>query len=124
MLPDSRRSKPFRALKYYSLKIWNCFQMVVALQCPELPALRDKYMYNITPWTSTVSSGLRRGLRLFYTEDDSGDSGDNSEDDDDRIAVAAAFGIADLFRSPRRRGRIVGGDSPLVSAWRVPRGRR
>ncbi|KAJ1532173.1 hypothetical protein ONE63_000795 [Megalurothrips usitatus] len=78
---------------------------VVAMQCPELPALRDKYMYNITPWTSTVSSGLRRGLRLFYNEDDSGDSGDNSDqDDDERIAVAAAFGIADLFRSPRRRG--------------------
>ncbi|KAE8736934.1 hypothetical protein FOCC_FOCC017609 [Frankliniella occidentalis] len=80
---------------------------VVAMQCPELPALRDKYMYNITPWTSTVSSGLRRGLRLFYTEDDSGDSGDNSDqDDDERIAVAAAFGIADLFRSPRRRGEL------------------
>ncbi|KAK3919575.1 TBC1 domain family member 30 [Frankliniella fusca] len=83
---------------------------VVAMQCPELPALRDKYMYNITPWTSTVSSGLRRGLRLFYTEDDSGDSGDNSDqDDDERIAVAAAFGIADLFRSPRRRGSVNAG---------------
>lgn len=86
------------------------------MQCPELPALRDKYMYNITPWTSTVSSGLKRGLRLFYTEDDSGDSGDNSDqDDDERIAVAAAFGIADLFRSPRRRGKRVAGEAASSS---------
>lgn len=67
---------------------------------PELPELRDKYLYNITPWTHTVSTAARRGLRLFYSDDDD----DGTDDDDEKIAVAAAYGVSAVFRSPRRRG--------------------
>jgi len=69
---------------------------------PELPELRDKYLYNITPWTQTVSTAARRGLRLFYSDDDD----DDGTDEDEKIAVAAAYGISAVFRSPRRRGTL------------------
>lgn len=70
---------------------------------PELPELRDKYLYNITPWTQTVSTAARRGLRLFYSDDDD----DGTDEDDEKIAVAAAYGISAVFRSPRRKGTTV-----------------
>ncbi|GLH06799.1 TBC1 domain family member 30 [Gryllus bimaculatus] len=69
---------------------------------PGLPELRDKYLYNITPWTHSVQSAARRGLRgLFYSDDD--DDEEESEEDEDRIAVAAAYGLSAVFRSPRRK---------------------
>ncbi|KAF2365805.1 TBC1 domain family member 30 C-terminal [Trinorchestia longiramus] len=73
---------------------------------PGLTELRDRYAYNITPWTlpvpsvssvSSVSSAARRGLRLLYDDED------ESEDDDDdstneKMAIAAAFGLSGIFR--------------------------
>ncbi|XP_063230098.1 uncharacterized protein LOC134535110 isoform X2 [Bacillus rossius redtenbacheri] len=64
----------------------------------EVGELRDRYLYNITPWTQTVSTAARRGLRLFYSDDD-----EESSEDEEKMAVAAAYGIAAVFRSPRRR---------------------
>jgi hypothetical protein len=61
-----------------------------------LPELREKYLYNITPWTQSVSTVARRGLRLFYSDDDT-----DTEEDDEKIAIATAYG---LFRSPKRKG--------------------
>ncbi|CAG2062404.1 unnamed protein product, partial [Timema podura] len=66
---------------------------------PELPDLRDKYLYNITPWTQTVSTAAKRGLRLFYSDDD-----EETDEDDEKIAIATAYGISAVFRPPRRRG--------------------
>ncbi|XP_069958226.1 serine-rich adhesin for platelets isoform X2 [Cherax quadricarinatus] len=73
-------------------------QMVVGIApfpFPGLAELRDKYTYNITPWTQSVSSVAKRGLRLFYSDDD--DDEDNDEDGQ-KIAVATAFGLAGIFR--------------------------
>ncbi|XP_069704210.1 serine-rich adhesin for platelets-like isoform X2 [Periplaneta americana] len=78
---------------------------------PELPELRDKYLYNITPWTHTVSTAARRGLRLFYSDDDD----DGTDEDDEKIAVAAAYGISAVFRSPKRRDSITRAPSPSSS---------
>ncbi|KAJ9601787.1 hypothetical protein L9F63_000079 [Diploptera punctata] len=68
---------------------------------PELPDLRDKYLYNITPWTHTVSTAARRGLKLFHSDDDD----EGTDEDDEKIAVAATYGISAVFRSARRRVR-------------------
>ncbi|XP_047107783.1 uncharacterized protein LOC124776685 [Schistocerca piceifrons] len=65
---------------------------------PELNELRDKYLYNITPWTQSVSTAAKRGLKIFYSDDD-----DETDEDDEKIAVAAAYGISTVFRSPRRK---------------------
>ncbi|XP_033611769.1 uncharacterized protein LOC111875612 isoform X3 [Cryptotermes secundus] len=78
---------------------------------PELPELRDKYLYNITPWTQTVSTAARRGLRLFYSDDDD----DGTDEDDEKIAVAAAYGISAVFRSPRRKDSLTRAPSPSSS---------
>ncbi|XP_021913960.1 uncharacterized protein LOC110827030 isoform X2 [Zootermopsis nevadensis] len=75
---------------------------------PELPELRDKYLYNITPWTHTVSTAARRGLRLFYSDDDD----DGTDEDDEKIAVAAAYGVSAVFRSPRRKDSLTRASSP------------
>nr|XP_027209984.1 TBC1 domain family member 30-like [Penaeus vannamei] len=61
---------------------------------PGLAELRDKYTYNITPWTQSVSSVAKRGLRLFYSDDDD----DDNDEDDQKIAVATAFGLSGIFR--------------------------
>ncbi|KAF4520349.1 hypothetical protein B566_EDAN009872 [Ephemera danica] len=71
---------------------------------PELPELRDRYTYNITPWSHSVSNAARRGLRLFQSDDDEPDDEDPA--DDEKMAVAAAFGISAVFRSPRRRSSL------------------
>lgn len=47
----------------------------------ELQKMRDKHLYNVTPWRD------KRGLRLFFS-DEEGDS-----DDDSRLAVTTAWGI-------------------------------
>nr|XP_045584462.1 mucin-17-like [Procambarus clarkii] len=74
---------------------------------PGLAELRDKYTYNITPWTQSVSSVAKRGLRLFYSDDD--DEEDNDEDDQ-KIAVATAFGLSGIFRKNTEASR---GPSPV-----------
>ncbi|MPD04827.1 TBC1 domain family member 30 [Portunus trituberculatus] len=61
---------------------------------PGLADLRDKYTYNITPWTQSVSSVAKRGLRLFYSDDDD----DENDEDNQTIAVATAFGLSGIFR--------------------------
>lgn len=61
---------------------------------PGLAELRDKYTYNITPWTQSVSSVAKLGLRLFYSEDED----DENDEDDQKIAVATAFGLSSIFR--------------------------
>ena len=71
---------------------------------PELPDLRDKYLYNITPWTHTVSTAARRGLKLFHSDDD---DDEGTDEDDEKIAVAATYGISAVFRSSRRRGTLL-----------------
>ncbi|XP_068085867.1 uncharacterized protein [Anabrus simplex] len=77
---------------------------------PELSELRDKYLYNITPWTQTVSTAAKRGLKLFYSDDD-----EETDEDEEKIAVAAAYGISTVFRSPRRRDSINRTTSPSTS---------
>ncbi|XP_075235415.1 uncharacterized protein LOC142332714 isoform X2 [Lycorma delicatula] len=73
----------------------NLIKAVVSINLPELNEMRERYMYNITPWTQSVSTVARRGLRLFYTEDDT-----DTDEDDEKIAIATAYA---LFRSPKRK---------------------
>lgn len=56
--------------------------------CPELNEMRDKYLYNITPWTQSVQTAAKKGFRLFYSDDD-----DNESDNDERVAVTTAYGM-------------------------------
>ena len=69
---------------------------------PGLAELRDKYTYNITPWTQSVSSVARRGLRLFYQEDEEEQELDADTDEVDpdahKIAMATAFGFSGIFK--------------------------
>ncbi|XP_047736915.1 uncharacterized protein LOC108679155 [Hyalella azteca] len=73
---------------------------------PGLTELRDRYAYNITPWSlavpsvssvSSVSSAARRRLHLLY--DDEEESGDDDDDStNEKVAIAAAFGLSGIFR--------------------------
>ncbi|CAL4066648.1 unnamed protein product, partial [Meganyctiphanes norvegica] len=83
-------------------------QTIVAISpfpFPGLVEMRDKYTYNITPWTQSVSSVAKRGLKLFYSDEDE----EEYEDEDTKIAVATAFGFSGIFRKSSDQGR---GHSP------------
>ena len=81
----------------YYISLLCILQTVVGMApfpFPGLADLRDKYTYNITPWTQSVSSVAKRGLRLFYSDDDD----DDNDEDNQTIAVATAFGLSGIFR--------------------------
>lgn len=61
----------------------------------ELQELRDKYLYNISPWTQSVQSAAKRGFRLFHSDNE---DQDDTEDEATVKALAAAHGVF------RRRG--------------------
>ena len=76
---------------------------------PGLNDLRDRYAYNITPWTipvpsvssvQSVSSAARRGLRLLYDEEEIS-SEEDDEPTNEKMAVAAAFGLSGIFRKSK-----------------------
>nr|XP_018913186.1 PREDICTED: uncharacterized protein LOC109041322 isoform X2 [Bemisia tabaci]XP_018913187.1 PREDICTED: uncharacterized protein LOC109041322 isoform X2 [Bemisia tabaci]XP_018913188.1 PREDICTED: uncharacterized protein LOC109041322 isoform X2 [Bemisia tabaci]XP_018913189.1 PREDICTED: uncharacterized protein LOC109041322 isoform X2 [Bemisia tabaci] len=67
---------------------------ISSISLPELGELREKYMYNITPWSAVA----KRGLRLFYSDEDT-----DTSDDDEKVAVAAAYA---LFRSPKHKDQL------------------
>ena len=59
----------------------------------EVSELREKYTYNITPWSLGIGVA-KKGLRILYSDDE--------EDDDDDADVAATFGVANIFKgSPK-----------------------
>ena len=60
----------------------------------ELQELREKYLYNINPWTQSVQSAAKKGIRLFYSDPEDQDD----TEDEDKIALATAYGVF------RRRG--------------------
>jgi hypothetical protein len=66
---------------------------------PELPQLREKYLYNIMPWTCTVPTATK----LDYSDnivDYCDDSTDEDEDGDgEEVPVSAPNRITALFRS-------------------------
>lgn len=48
--------------------------------------MRERYLYNITPWTQVA----RKGLRLFYAEDEVEDT----DEEEDKVAnIATAYGF-------------------------------
>ncbi|GLV44391.1 uncharacterized protein CBL_10195 [Carabus blaptoides fortunei] len=57
--------------------------------CAELNDMRDRYLYNITPWTQSVQTAAKKGLKLFYSDDDDAES-----DNDEKAAVTAAYGMS------------------------------
>ena len=60
----------------------------------ELQELREKYLYNISPWTQSVQSAAKKGIKLFYSDPEDQDD----TEDEDKIALATAYGVF------RRRG--------------------
>lgn len=68
----------------------------MSINLPEVSEMRERYLYNITPWTLSVTTVARKGLRLFYSDDDT------DTEEDEKIAVANAYG---LFRSPKKKGQ-------------------
>lgn len=60
----------------------------------ELQELREKYLYNISPWAQSVQSAARKGIKLFYSDPEDQDD----TEDEDKIALATAYGVF------RRRG--------------------
>lgn len=58
---------------------------------PQLSELRDKYRYNITPFTAaTAAMGVaKRGLRLFYSDDE--------EDNEEEALAVAAWCFSSVF---------------------------
>lgn len=56
------------------------------MNLPELTEMRERYLYNITPWTQVA----RKGLRLFYAEDEVEDT----DEEEDKVAnIATAYGF-------------------------------
>lgn len=52
-------------------------QTISNIELSELTELRERYIYNITPWTQVA----RKGLRLFYSDDETDDSDEDPNDD-------------------------------------------
>lgn len=52
-------------------------QTITNIELSELTELRERYIYNITPWTQVA----RKGLRLFYSDDETDDSDEESNTD-------------------------------------------
>jgi hypothetical protein len=69
---------------------------------PQLSQLREKYLYNIMPWTFTVPTTTKHD---FSDDDDDGDAAADDDDDDstdksdEKVSVPAANRITALFRS-------------------------
>ncbi|KAK2724380.1 hypothetical protein QYM36_001033, partial [Artemia franciscana] len=63
---------------------------------PGLHELREKYTYSLTPWSQSVVSVAKKGLRLIYSDDDDSDS------EIKEMTVATAFGLGNM-KSPRSR---------------------
>uniref|UniRef100_A0A1B6DM75 TBC1 domain family member 30 n=1 Tax=Clastoptera arizonana TaxID=38151 RepID=A0A1B6DM75_9HEMI len=82
-------------LEFGLMDVNNLIKAIVSINFSELGEMRERYLYNITPWTQSVSTAARRGLRLFYSDDDT-----DNEEDDEKIAIATAYG---LFRSPKKK---------------------
>jgi len=61
----------------------------------EVTELREKYTFNITPWSLGIGVA-KKGLRILYSDEE-------DEDEEDGLAVAAtAFGVTNLFKpSPK-----------------------
>ncbi|XP_023228906.1 TBC1 domain family member 30-like isoform X1 [Centruroides sculpturatus] len=72
---------------------------------PQLSTLRDKYTYNIRPFTSSLSS--RRTFKLFYSDD---------EDDDDEHIVMATWCVSNTLPLARNKDTASRGPSPSSSA--------
>jgi hypothetical protein len=70
----------------------------------ELSELRDKYLYNITPWDSTLST--------TYSDDDD----DSTDEDDEKVAVSVTHRVAAVFRPTQRKYSLVRAKSPISSA--------
>jgi hypothetical protein len=73
---------------------------------PDLPELRDKYLYNITPWARTLSATSET-----YSDDD--DDDDESTDKDDRkVAAPITYRTTEIFRSTQTKYSLVRTESP------------
>ena len=60
----------------------------------EVSELREKYTYNITPWSLGIGVA-KKGLRILYSDDE-------DEDEDESLDVAATFGVPNIFKpSPK-----------------------
>ena len=70
----------------------------------EVSELREKYTFNITPWSHGIAVA-KRGLKILYSDDE-----DNPEDEEDgdedasAMAMAALSDISAVFKSPSRGG--------------------
>jgi hypothetical protein len=73
---------------------------------PELPELREKYLYNITPWAQTLST-----TTTTYSDDDDDDD-DSTDEDDEKVAVSITYRITALFRPTQRKYSLVRAKSP------------
>ncbi|XP_073977008.1 TBC1 domain family member 30-like isoform X2 [Rhodnius prolixus] len=58
----------------------NLIKAIDNMNIPEVADLREKYVYNISPWT--VSTVARRGLKLFYPDPYEQDQGTSYESSD------------------------------------------
>ncbi|KAL0277887.1 UNVERIFIED_CONTAM: hypothetical protein PYX00_005010 [Menopon gallinae] len=69
----------------------NLIKMIVMVDPfpNELQELREKYLYNISPWAQSVQSAARKGIRLFYSDPEDQDD----TEDEDKIALATAYGV-------------------------------
>lgn len=65
----------------------------------ELQELREKYLYNISPWSQSVQGAAKKGIKLLYGDPDDQDD----TEDEDKIAFTTAYGV---FRRQGKDGRI------------------
>jgi hypothetical protein len=75
---------------------------------PELPELREKYLYNITPWARTLSTTTN----TLYSDDDDDDCDDSTDEDDEKVAVSITYRITAFFRSTQRKYSSIRAKSP------------
>ena len=57
----------------------------------EVSELREKYTFNITPWSLGIGVA-KKGLRILYSDDE-------DEDEEDALDVVATFGVPNIFKN-------------------------
>ncbi|KAI5749464.1 hypothetical protein M8J76_007544 [Diaphorina citri] len=85
-------------LEFGTIDANNLIKDITTMSLPELTEMRERYLYNITPWTQVA----RKGLRLFYAEDEVEDT----DEEEDKVAnIATAYGFFKSRKSDSSQSR-------------------
>ena len=87
---------------------------IAAFPFVEVAELREKYTFNITPWSLGIGVA-KKGLRILYSDEE---LDEDEAEDQAGLAVAATFGVANLFKPSPKTSPVrpkVGGQQKIMT---------